>query len=361
VISDALASAMKPNPKRRRATTSRARRAARIKAFPRDKQKRLALTGRQLSHRCRQTSAHLSRRLPTQSRPPGKTLQPGGQRASATVGAVLVCQHATSDPEQPRQRIIPDRIQPAPRHQERLRHDILNRRGRRPAKHITPHRPVMRREQPLEHHRRILMTTHPTPNCPAHPASLHHRHGTARRVRRAVLETTEADLPNRSSRAAPATVSSASGQRTPPRRGRQGIRIWLVVGVAMPNVICDGSQPLDCGGLAPRAATWSTAEQRIAIVAKLRGSSRAVDEFASANAQAAGPLSAARSASVLPRESTCERDRPRQRKAAVPESRGGLVYLVDHPRCGPPQMHHSGHVGGTDLVAAFVRYEHGDR
>lgn len=42
--------------------------------------------------------------------------------------------------------------------------------------------------------------------------------------------------PNRSSRAAPATVSSASGQRTPPRRGREGVRIWPVVGVAMPKV-----------------------------------------------------------------------------------------------------------------------------
>jgi hypothetical protein len=115
VISDAVASAMKPNPKRRRATTGRARCAARVKAFPRDEQERLALTGRQLTHRCRQTSAHRSRRLPTQSRPPGKTLQPGGQRASATVGAMLVCQHPTSDPEQPGQRITPDRIRPAPR------------------------------------------------------------------------------------------------------------------------------------------------------------------------------------------------------------------------------------------------------
>jgi hypothetical protein len=115
VISDALASAMKPNPKRRRATTRRLRSATRVKAFPRDKQERLALTGRQLGDRRRQTSAHLSRRLPTQALPPGKTLQPSRQRASASIGAVLVCQHATRDPEQPRQRIIPDRIQPAPR------------------------------------------------------------------------------------------------------------------------------------------------------------------------------------------------------------------------------------------------------
>jgi hypothetical protein len=128
VITDALASAMKPNPKRRRATTRRLRSAARVKPFPRDKQQRLALTGRQLSHRCRQTSAHLARGLPTQILPPGETLQSSGQRASATVGAVLVCQHATSDPEQPRQRIIPDPIQPAPRDEERLSDDILDRR-----------------------------------------------------------------------------------------------------------------------------------------------------------------------------------------------------------------------------------------
>ena len=257
MISDALASAMKPNPKRRRATTGRARRAARVKAFPRDQQERLALTGRQLSHRCRQTSAHFSRRLPTHSRAPGKTLQPGGQRASATVGAVLVCQHATSDPEQPRQRIIPDRIRPAPRDQERLRHDILNRRGRRPANHIATHRPVVRREQPLEHRRRILMTTHPTPYCPADPTSLHRRHRTARRVRRAFCKRLRREGVTSVLRAVPAQLSDRPtdgvprrAQRIPTRTERHGDSLTALAAVSLGI----GTRPRGTG-VAPEGGT----------------------------------------------------------------------------------------------------------
>ena len=75
------------------------------------------------------------------------------------------------------------------------------------------------------------MTTHPTPHCPAHTASLHHRHGTARKVRRAVLETTDADLPkpqlqtsardfgltgsSRASSPPPSQMGSTTGRRQP--------------------------------------------------------------------------------------------------------------------------------------------------
>ena len=57
----------------------------------------------------------------------------------------------------------------------------------------------------------------------------------------------------------------------------------------------------------------------------------------------------------LARESTCQRDRARHRKAAVPGSDGGRFYVVDHRRCGTSQLNHSGRVGGADLVAPSVR------
>ena len=78
------------------------------------------------------------------------------------------------------------------------------------------------------------MTTHPTPHCPAHTASLHHRHGTARKVRRAVLETTDADLPKPqlqtsardfgltgSSRASSPPASDGIDNRTPPTHAKR--------------------------------------------------------------------------------------------------------------------------------------------
>jgi hypothetical protein len=60
-------------------------------------------------------------------------------------------------------------------------------------------------------------------------------------------------------------------------------------------------------------------------VAKLRGSSHAVDEFASANAQAASPLSAARSAPLLARDCSSERQRLTESKAAAGRRSAGRL------------------------------------
>src|ERR1039458_461976 len=58
-----------------------------------------------------------------------------------------------------------------------------------------------------------------------------------------------------------ARVSEGIHHRTNlPVNGRSAA---LLIPSQSPNVICDGSRPLECGGLAPRAATWSTVEQRI--------------------------------------------------------------------------------------------------
>ena len=78
------------------------------------------------------------------------------------------------------------------------------------------------------------MTTHPTPDCPADPISLHHRHRTARRVRRAFLETTEADRsaqPQLQSGARDRPISFRLAHAAATRaRGRA---VCPVVGVAM--------------------------------------------------------------------------------------------------------------------------------
>lgn len=127
LISHVLARPMKPNPECRRATTRRLGRPTGVKTLPRHEQQGLTLTRRQRGHGHRQTLAHLRWGLPPHTLARGQTLQPCDQRAPPAVRPHLIGQEPTRDPKQPRQRIVPERVQPPPRHQERLGYHILDR------------------------------------------------------------------------------------------------------------------------------------------------------------------------------------------------------------------------------------------
>ncbi len=140
-----------------------------LEPLPRDQQQQLAVALVQLGQRLRKSGiAAIDRdRRGTDGRGGFEPVYKGDIAASTPV---LVREHPTGAPQQPRQRIRRHVIQTPPGDREHLARRIVRSRRVNPPARISPYRPVIRRKQGLKP-RTTLKIIHTT-YCPATPREL---------------------------------------------------------------------------------------------------------------------------------------------------------------------------------------------